>query len=242
MLLFFPIALVLMPALGAYGAALSVGIVGALLTAFMLAFMRFSPTPTPIQYGRIGGAVALGALCYAVERALAAPAGSLQPLVALATLLAFPLLLVLSGLLPRSEAKALLRMMRSALGRGESGGAAAEMLDRVPAPQRHFLERILDRGAADEALATEFGMDTQELHREFVRALRRAGDIGAPTDADGRIGTYLLSDEPMGQRNAAAAPLWESKEVDPIELDELEQLCDRLRHARRAKEPTPGRR
>jgi O-antigen/teichoic acid export membrane protein len=241
-LLFFPIALLLMPALGAYGAALSVGIVAAMLTAFMLAFMRFGPTPTPIQYGRIGGAVAVGALCYGLERILSAPAGSLQPLVALTSFLAFPLLLVISGLLPRSEANALLRMMRSAMGRGESGDGAAEMLDRVPARQRHFVERILDRGSVDEALATEFGMDTQELHREFVRALRRAGHIGAPGDADGRIGTYLLSDEPVGQRTAAAARLWESEEVDPAELDELEQFCDRLRDGRRVKVPLPRRR
>jgi O-antigen/teichoic acid export membrane protein len=240
-LLFFPIALALMPALGAYGAALSVGIVAALLTAFVLGFARLSPTPTPIQYGRIGGAVAVAALCYGAEWAIAGPAGSLQPVVALASLLAYPLILVLSGLLPRSEAKALLRMIRSALGRGESDEAAAEMLERVPAPQRHFLERVLDRGSVDKGLATELGIDAPDLYREFVSALRRAGEIGTPGDADGKIGTYLLSDEPIGQRNAGAARLW-SEEVDPMELDELEQVCEQLRHARRSKEPVRSRR
>jgi O-antigen/teichoic acid export membrane protein len=235
-LLFFPIALVLMPALEAYGAALSVGIVGFLLTASVLAFAQLGPTPTPIQYGRIGGAVAVAALCYGVEWALAGPAGSLQPVVALASLLAFPLILILSGLLPRSEAKALLWMIRSALGREEPAGAATEMLERVPAPQRRFLERVLDEGSVDKGLATELGMDTRELYREFVRALRRAGEIGTPGDADGEIGTYLLSDEPTGLRNAGAIRLW-SEAVDPIELDELEQVCEQLRNARSGKEP-----
>jgi O-antigen/teichoic acid export membrane protein len=235
-LLFFPISLVLMPTLGAYGAVLSVGIVGFLLTAFMLAFNRFSPTPTAVQYGRIGGAVAVAALCYGMERVLGGFAGNLHPLVALASLLAFPTLLVLSGVLPRSEANALLRMVRSVIGRGESGDAPAEMLERLPAPQRELLERVLDRGSVDERLATELGMDAGELYREFVKALRHAGEIGAPGDADGRIGTFLLSDEPMGLRNAGAIRLW-SEEVDPNELDELEQVCNQLRHARQGKAP-----
>ena len=231
-LVFFPISMVLMPALGTYGAALSVAAVWALIAAGLLAFSR-----TPVQYRRIGAALVLAGLCWGLNEAFGGPEGFRQLGVALASILAFPALLLTTGMLPRSEVKTLLRVMRSAFDRRGSRAAASEMLERVPASQRILLDRVFDRGSVDESLAAELGMDTSEVHRDFVRILREAGEVGEPTEVDGRIGAYLLNEGPVVHMDAVGSRL-RTGEVNPVELDALENVCVMLRRATRKQAAT----
>jgi hypothetical protein len=233
-LAFFPISIVLMPALGTYGAALSVAAVWALISAGLLVFAR-----TELQYRRMGAALLLAGFCWGLNWAFGGPEvePGRQLGVALASILAFPALLITTGVLPRSETKTLLRVMRSGLDPRGSRAAASEMLERVPASQRTLLYRVFDRGSVDEDLAAELGMDTGEVHRDFVRILREAGEVGEPSEVDGRIGAYLLNEGPVVHLDAVGSRL-RNGEVNPVELDALEDVCAMLRRATRKQAAT----
>lgn len=61
----------------------------------------------------------------------------------------------------------------------------------------------------------------------FVALLRRLADLHAERPTDPAVGSYLLYRGPYGERDT-----WSRKLVlagtDPVELDELEQVVDRL--------------
>jgi O-antigen/teichoic acid export membrane protein len=237
-LVFFPISMVLMPALGAYGAALSVSAVWAVIVAGLLMFSHLGPRRMPIQYRRMGAALLLAGLCWGLYWAFGGSDLSRQLGVALVSILAFPALLVITGVLPRSEMKTLRGVMRSAFDRRSSRAASSEMLERVPASQRILLDRVFDRGSVDESLAAELGMDTSEVHRDFVRILREAGEVGEPREVDAKIGAYLLNEGPVVHIDAIGSRLRTGDEVNPVELDALENVCAMLRRATRKQAAT----
>ena len=129
---------VLVTTLGAAGAALSVILGFGLGTVVMLVLSQRGQRAMELQTGRlIKGAIAtLG--CFAIARSTVLT-GSAGPILELASLLLFPVLLVVTGAVPREEARGLARIFRGAMGRRPkaldvAGLAIAEPEAVDPAP------------------------------------------------------------------------------------------------------------
>jgi O-antigen/teichoic acid export membrane protein len=227
-LIFLVAAITLIPAFGVYGAAVS-PLIGFGAGCAGIAWLgRRSPFPTEFGWSRIVTAGALALTLLLAEKALATVTGPGQPAIALLALLLYPVALVGTGVVPRSHLGPLSLTARALLPwwsppRGQS---ALESLD---AGDRALLASLLGEPGSAGDVASVLGVTDKEVHRRLVAALRRAGGLveGSP-DLDASIGAYLLSREPVAERDARARGLW-AKGVQPAELDALESGAEAFR-------------
>lgn len=231
---FVAAATLLIPPLGPEGAALAV--VAAFLFAATGITLRsqLGPHPIPLGYGRIAVGVLVAGACYAVARPLEGAAGSVGPLVALAALAAYPLILVGTGTVPRAHLMPLRRMALAAVPRGRASGRSngAVDLDGLDDVQRALLEVVVRHRRPLRDLAPLVGVTPDALGADVVAALRQLGGagVGGSSGADARIGGYLLSTAPVAARDQ----LWrrlDSEGADALEVDALSLTLERLRRA-----------
>ena len=239
---FVLIGFVLVPALGSYGAALTILASSALGLAAFLVINYRSADPTRLQLGRIGGSVGLFAVCYGVGQAGRELGGALGVVLELASVLGWPFLLTATGVVPRDHLRPFVRALSGAVPQPPGSRDLVARLRRLEYHERHALEGAVRTG---QPARREHGETIPvQGHAAFVAALRRIADAGTPAQADARVGQWLLSSAPVAERDAEGHRLW-SSEVEPHDVHRLEEALDRLKRLpprawRRAALPGPG--
>jgi hypothetical protein len=234
--LFTLFALVLIPWLGSYGAALSVIASMSLGCAGFVLLSQRSAEPVPYEWGRIAGVLVLGLAAYCVLRWLAPLGGAWSPAIEVATFAAFLALLVAFRIVPIGHLRPLVAIAHSVAPSLARRRAMADRVATLDHDDRTTVESVFRDGLSLEQTAAALGTHRSDVCERLVRSLRRLEDHDAVTDDDAAIGAYLLSPVPPAERDATARRLWAAG-VDPLELHELEQLYDRLRAASRRNWP-----
>jgi len=235
---FVAACILLIPPLDTYGAALAV--VAAFLAAAVVMSLRsqLGREPIPFALGRILGGVAIAAGCYAVTKVLELE-GAVAVVVDFAALLAYPLLLAATGVVPRAHMAPLRSFAAAALPSRSPSANGGVKLDGLDEPQRAMLELLVRHRRPPQDVAPLVGVPRRELESRFVGVLRHVGGIGAPGDGDAGIGAYLLSSAPVAVRDQ----LWRrlsAQGVDALEVDALSLTLERLRRAPDKAWPTRG--
>jgi O-antigen/teichoic acid export membrane protein len=224
---FLVAALLLIPPLGAYGAALAV-IIGFLVGAAVIGgFSQLGPEPLTIEWGRIMLGLGLAGGCLAAAKGLGELAGDWRPAVELAALCSYPVLLALTGVLPREEMNEIWKVIRTALARKSRGGGVRSAVEAHDPQELAVLHQgVALRWKLNRTISIE-SLDPG-AHAELVRILRRLGGTELSTEQDQQIGEYLFAELPVAERDALARALW-AQEVEPAEVHRLEQILLELR-------------
>ena len=224
---FLGAALVLIPWLGATGAALSV-IVGFLVGAGgMLYLSQTGPSPVRVEYRRIAAGFLLAGGCFILARGVGAWAGPWQPAVEVVALILYPVLLVATGIIPRDELEAIKTVLRAALPRRRRRLHVADRLRSLPPEDFAGLELAIRRQWTIADLASLTGAGVPETHARLARALGRLTGWEGRDDHDARIGEYLFSELPVADRDVQAREMW--ADVNPADLHRLEEALEQLR-------------
>jgi hypothetical protein len=87
-----------------------------------------------------------------------------------------------------------------------------------------------ERRRPDDA-AELMGVPTDTMLSRFVTALRDLAGLDSGAEGDPRVARYLLSPQPVAERDQLARRLW-SEGSDPLELDVLTLTFERLQRLR----------
>lgn len=225
--IFLASALLLVPWLGAYGAATSVCI-GFLTGAAGLTYLsQRGPSPLRIEYRHIAIAFAVAGLCFALARGVGPQAGSWQPLVELVAFALFPAALLLLGVVTGEDRRAIGRVARVALPKRTHDPDIEERVRELHPGAVYALEVVVVRQWSAARLADHLGTEIPETEVRLVSLLRKINGARPPTEQDQRIGEYLFSDLPVAELDALAKTLW-SDGVDPSDLHALERTIQGL--------------
>jgi O-antigen/teichoic acid export membrane protein len=226
---FIGLAFLLIPWLGASGAALSV-IGGFMVAALGMTWLsQHGPKPVEIDYARIVGGLAVAGVCLGLARGAGALAGDWQPLAEVVALLLYPVLLGVTGIVTREQRHQIRLVLRQALSRGRADPQTEQRLRALGDQDRAELELATVAGwALDTIAASDPDADPAEISTRLVRSLRRVAGLDGAGKHDDRIGEYLFSgDLPVAERDAISRSLL-SSDVDAGELQTLEQTMESL--------------
>ncbi|HEV2074822.1 MAG TPA: oligosaccharide flippase family protein [Thermoleophilaceae bacterium] len=227
---FVATCVMLIPSLGAEGAALALVAAFGVAAAGMSLRSQAGSSPVPLAYGRLAVGFAIAAGCALLARPLAEAAGSAGPVVDAAALLLYPVLLVATGTIPRAHLTPLGRMVKAAAPGGGRAGNGLVELGALSEQQRALLEILIRHRRPPDAVAPVLGSSRDEVAMLFVAALRQLAGVGTSSPTDARLGSYLLSTAPIAARDQ----LWRrlaSEGVDALEVDALSLTLERLRRA-----------
>jgi hypothetical protein len=220
------LAVALIPRFGLEGAAAATIItpfVGAVLFLFI---SQRSAEPLDLPWRRLLVAVVCAALyapaAFAAVRALPDHVGYL---VSIALTAVFPALIVLTGALPREEARTLMRLIRSRL----PGQRRTHSLEHLTNEDVDLIDALVRQGRAPEQIAAETDRELDELFTHFVTLLREVGDIGESRATDALVGRYLLAPTNVNLRDREGQLLALEKGVHSMEVDELTTVVDQLK-------------
>lgn len=221
-------ALILIPIMGTYGAAVALIIGNFSAAAGLLICSQRGPRPVPFEYRRIAAIFALAAACYLVASFGGRLAGDWRPLVDVVVIGAFPVLLVVTRTIPQAHLRPLRTVLAGLLPERRKRDHLAAGLLRINAEERAALEILLHHRLAADDVADIAGMELERVRAAAVRALRIvSGGDATTTSLDGEIGGFLLSRASVADRDATARRLW-SEGADPAELDQLESAAQAL--------------
>ncbi len=222
-------AIVLIPALGSYGAALSIFLSMGVVNAIGFWRIHRGGEPVPFEWGKLFVAFVVALVLWALATQVAHDApDELGTLVDLLAIVLFPVILVALHIIPRAHAWPLVRIATAAM---QVGGGAKDLMAKVPelSPRRRdALESVTRHKMSVRATATRDDLDLDHVHERVVRALRHVGSIGEPTEHDAAIGRWVLGEEAPADRDAIARNLWQDG-VDPLEMHDVETALTRLR-------------
>jgi O-antigen/teichoic acid export membrane protein len=232
---FVALALVLVPWLGLAGAPLAMMIAFALSSAYLFGLSQRGRKPLKIQYRSLALAFviagAVGGVYYLIDPS------SVVAQLALATglLVAYGLLAIVAGVIPRFHRGPLREMGRAVVRRARGRLEPERAVRNLSADDRTALRMaIADRRSTDE-IGQALGGNGEAGGERVVRALRRlaarrAPGAGEPTEHDARIGEYLLSTSSVATRDATAQRLL-SEGVKSADLHALEAVIEELERA-----------
>jgi O-antigen/teichoic acid export membrane protein len=220
-------ALVFVPWLGAYGAALSVITGFAVGTAVMTYASQHGPSPLRIEWGKLAAAVAIGGCCLAIARVLGPLAGDWRPLVEVVALALYPIILLRLGIVSMDDKDAIARVARQVLPKPRGGTELELRLHSLPPDEVSSLQAVVVRDWPADRLAEELAADPAATRARLVGLLRKLGDGTPPGPHDDEIGELLFTPMPVAERDGLAKELWAEK-VDPADLHGLERTLDDL--------------
>jgi O-antigen/teichoic acid export membrane protein/DNA-binding CsgD family transcriptional regulator len=225
---------IFVPWLHTVGAALAVIMGFSVGLATMLWFSQRRESPIPFQHRSLAGAFALAALCILAGRAAGAAPGRWQFAVATAAALAFIVLCLVTGVIPRGHQAPLFNVVRS-LARLRAGHIDPERaLAGLTPDDREILRLAVVHRHTPGQIAQQLGREVSDVHAHLVTALRGLLAESEATDHDSKIGHYLFYRESVAQQDALRKRLW-NEGAHPEDVRELEatlELLDRApRHA-----------
>lgn len=228
--LFIGVSLALIPPLGTYGAALA-GVAAFLFVALaMLARSQLGAEPIPFAHRRIAAGLVIAGACFAVATLVGDAAGALEPVLRIAVILAYPLILVGTGIIPRAHVRPLRRVAKAAVPRRSQGANGRVDLDGLDDVHRAVLEVLVRHGHPVGDVAPLVGVPSSTLEATFIEALRTVAGVDAASPADPRLGAYLLSSAPVASRDQVWRRL-SAEGADALEVDALILALERLRRA-----------
>ena len=235
-------ALIAIPVLGSYGAALA-SAVGPLAGAagILIVSYRAGHTP-PFEYRRIAHATGIAGACLVAALTGDAIGGAVGWALRILAVLGYPAALVATGVVPRSHLRAFASATRSMLPRRAERRELRVRFGELPDRDRILVGWLAASRSSSALVAKTRGVDESAVLADFVRAVRRLAGGGEPSADDSGVGRYLLWRGHVGERDILAAQLVAAG-VDPLELDRLTEVTQDLRHALRRRLrpfPTPG--
>ncbi|UGS38807.1 oligosaccharide flippase family protein [Capillimicrobium parvum] len=228
----------LIPPLGAYGAALAVICSMGCVLGLLLFLAARSSDPFVPQWGRVGRGFLASVVSWAVGTQLAAAAESinpwLHPLLGLVGLILLPVGLVVSGAVPYYHVPVLRDIVWAALPHPSRRHHVVARVPRLPARRRAVLEAIVRENKPPAQVAAEEHITLDEVYVRLSRAVRQVAEQEAPEELDGQIGDYLLLrvNESTAAQDAMVLRLKEAG-MDTYALHHIESAFDELRRAPR---------
>jgi O-antigen/teichoic acid export membrane protein len=181
---------------------------------------RFGGTPTPFRWRQLLLVTAIGgALLIAVSES---PTGGLgRSLVAVVTVVTFPILLMRLKVIPRQQAEMVWEIVVGILPKRMSARMLAGRLARLTSHEREAIDLLIWQHLPLEVAA---GADRTPdlLLARLTRGLRHFTGDGTSTPHDAAIGGYLLSRASNIERDALARTLTLGG-ADPLELHLLQR-------------------
>ena len=107
-------------------------------------------------------------------------------------------------------------------------GQAPLALSELSADERAVIERIVVDGLSAHEAAASLGATSEDVRARFVRSLRTLSGLAPESPGQSTLGSYLLWDGSVAERDLLAHELW-AQDVDPFETDLLIRTLDRLR-------------
>lgn len=230
-ILFVLPAIVLIPAIGSYGAPIAESGALVVVSASLIAMGRYVEEPMGFQTGRVLRGLAAGGVCFALGTRVAPLLGPGRYPVELLALAIYPVLLVVFRAIPAHHVEPLLRILRATMPRSRR----SPLLDRlpdVPPRRRLVVEELIRDRRSPQAVATELGISEHEVAIRLARALRQMTGAGEPGQTDGLLGEYLLADVALADRDSMARELGRNG-VDPLDIHELDMALVQLRRTPR---------
>jgi O-antigen/teichoic acid export membrane protein len=223
-------AVILIPPLGSYGAALSLVLGMTWAVIVFLWLIARSAAPIPFQWGRLGAATTLAAGVF-VAGAYNGSSGLTHAAIAAGLIVGYPLTLIAAGIVPRGNVRPLLRMLRSAVPQ-RPGADFLARVGELSATERILLERIVRRREEYQTVAGDLALSSSLALGRTVRALRRLDGVPGATAADARIGRALLGEGPHIETDFLIRRLW-ADGVDPLDLHHVESAVGTVRRVGR---------
>jgi hypothetical protein len=93
---------------------------------------------------------------------------------------------------------------------------------------RAVIDQLVVAGRSPDDAAAALGTSVDDVHARFVRALRSLAGLPRSSPSEVALGSYLLWDGPVAERDLLAHELW-TQDVDPLETDLLIRTLQRLR-------------
>ena len=230
--LFVLLGIALVPPLGGYGAAIAQIVAFTIVTIVLIGAVARAGNPLPLDAGRLLRALAATAVLLGAGVAAGELLGEWRLAVDVVALLLFPFVLMWAGALPRAEVEGLLGRVRVRPAALRPQRGATRRLGELWLDERLALELLFGRGEPLTTVAREMNSDEETVLREVVAALRRAAGAGPPSPDDVQLGEYLLTDDAVAERDVLARRLW-AGDLEPLDIDAVEQLVSRLRQASR---------
>jgi O-antigen/teichoic acid export membrane protein len=216
--------------LGGYGVALAGTVAGLMASAGFVIAIRRSKKPVPFQWGRIAGAVAISAALI-VAVSVSPATGALRAGQDLLALAAYPLLLIVTGVIPRRVARDVLAIVRAAVPLRPGSRGLLKQVETLSADQREAIARWIGLEPA-----TEPSLEVDPRNRDSLAALTRGIRtlIGGqePSELDPEIGAFLTHRGSHVDRDHLAEQLVESG-TDALELHLLDDAYQTMRQRRR---------
>jgi hypothetical protein len=229
-------ALVLVPHDGAFGAAAAL-VAGPLLAgSVMLTLSQEGPKPIPYPYRRIAGAAAIAVALVVAEFLIGSQVGSWRPGVGVLALIAYPVLLLATGIVSPEHKEALRRLLVPVVASRARTRAAERVLAGADPSELVLLEQLIRRRRPLAEVAEERASSDGKIAEDLLRILRRGTGTSGPEGADPEVGRYLVSTDPIAQRDSVARALW-SLGADPLEVEVLASLIKALRRLPRRSWP-----
>jgi O-antigen/teichoic acid export membrane protein len=225
---FLVAAFALTPAFGVYGAAVA-PTVGFAAGSMGLVLLARRADYAPFEWRRIliGGGAA--AACVLAARLFEGLGGAWTVVGPVAALVAYPLLLLATGVVSRAELRQALEVTKRAVG---PSGVATDMtgtLEGLSGPDRALLRSLARNGESPADVAAATGMDAADVIRRLVALLRAmVGLGGGHRERDLWLGALLTSDEPPYEREARTRRLVAAG-IPAAEIEALTQTMERLR-------------
>lgn len=220
-------AILLIPRLGIYGpstAAIvgwSVGILGLFVKS------QRGPKPVPYQYPRIAGGLVLAGGCYAGARS-AGVSGWSGVGVDLASIVAYPMLMAITGVIPRHHLAVLRTMQRTYLLERRRRRLERDVLAALSPFELRLIDLLVRKRLPPAEVAAASGVREEHVLRRLVWCLRRVWGEAGTRDCDELLGAHLLSSAPFAERQHQSVRIFELG-VDPLEFDRLHLFVSRLR-------------
>jgi hypothetical protein len=223
--------LLLGPVLGGFGVAIG-DLVGALVGFTLMAIAgALSHEPSPIDRWRAPAVLLTGALCYLVGVPLAHHAGPFEPLLQIGVILAYPVILLVTGVIPKSHRAHIKEVFGLNLrSRRRQASELIAGIFRLPVARRRILIALLRDHRPVSEVARKAGLAQPRLGVELVAGLRQLTGLGPSVPLDDGIGALLLASDSVTAKNSMERRL-EREGVKPTELHGLVSTFELLRSA-----------
>jgi hypothetical protein len=228
-IVFLGSAPLLVPWLGAYGAALCV-INGFIVAAIGLTyFSQRGPTPLEIEWVRIAKCFALAGVALVIARVLGPAVGGTGDLaIEAGAVVLYVVGLFAIGVINKEDREAARRFFRLILPSRWVRSPEIENGLRQLGPENvTALEKLIVQRWTPSMLVHPVDSPPGAIEAQMVGLLRRLDGDSEPTEHDARIGEYLFDEMTIAEHDELGRSLWE-EDVDAEDLHSLEGVIRKL--------------